>query len=202
MEKLQSRNTPSDASSKSESIEKKDETSDPTEDDAFNEINEIIKKRSGNNANRLGTSSFSLVDRELLYLPTPVYLCEQGGKIVININVNAKGEVLGVSIAPGLKTAVHSLFSKTAQLPEVPLEIPAKAIGTNTLHSIQSGVLYGYEGLVKKLLGSFKNELLTECKVLATGGLSSILPELKKEFDEVDVNLTLNGLRIIGEGQY
>ena len=98
MEKLQSRNTPSDASSKSESIEKKDETSDPTEDDAFNEINEIIKKRSGNDANRLGTSSFSLVDRELLYLPTPVYLCEQGGKIVININVNAKGEVTNAVI--------------------------------------------------------------------------------------------------------
>jgi type III pantothenate kinase len=113
--------------------------------------------------------------------------------------INNTGEVLGVAITPGLKTAVHALFSKTAQLPEVPLKIPAKAIGTNTLHSIQSGVLYGYEGLVKKLLRSFKNELNTDCKILATGGLSSILPELKKEFDEVDVNLTLNGLRIIGD---
>ncbi|MFT5884825.1 MAG: type III pantothenate kinase [Arcticibacterium sp.] len=113
--------------------------------------------------------------------------------------VSAKGEVLGVSIAPGLKTAVHALFSKTSQLPHVPLELPEKAIGTNSLKSIQSGVLIGYEGLVKNLLTKIKQEIGTECKVLATGGLSSILSGLKDEFDEVDVHLTINGLRIIGE---
>ena len=61
--------------------------------ETFNKINEIIKKRSGNDGNKLGTSSYSLVDRELQYLPTPVYLCENGGKIVVNIKVNAQGAV-------------------------------------------------------------------------------------------------------------
>lgn len=92
LEKIRSRNNSSENSAKQESIEKK---SDPSGNntDAFNEINQIIKKRSGNDGNRLGTSSYSLVDRELIYLPTPVYLCENGGKIVINIKVNAVGEV-------------------------------------------------------------------------------------------------------------
>lgn len=113
--------------------------------------------------------------------------------------VNNDGEVLGVAITPGLKTAVNALFSKTSQLPEVPLELPEKAIGRNTLNSIQSGVLYGYEGLVRNLLTHFKKEIGTPCKVYATGGLSSILKGLQTEFDDVDVNLTLKGLRIIGE---
>lgn len=92
LEKIRSRNNSDENAAKQESIEKK---SDPSNNgsDAFNEINEIIKKRSGNDGNRLGTSSYSLVDRELLYLPTPVYLCENGGKIVVSINVNAQGEV-------------------------------------------------------------------------------------------------------------
>ncbi|WP_229201212.1 type III pantothenate kinase [Arcticibacterium luteifluviistationis] len=113
--------------------------------------------------------------------------------------VSNKGEVLGVAITPGLKTAVHALFSKTSQLPEVPLELPEKAIGRNTLKSIQSGVLYGYEGLVRNLLIHFKKEIGTPCKVFATGGLSSILKGLQSEFDDVDVNLTLKGLKVIGE---
>ncbi|WP_341226969.1 type III pantothenate kinase [uncultured Arcticibacterium sp.] len=113
--------------------------------------------------------------------------------------VSNNGEVLGVAITPGLKTAVYALFSKTSQLPEVPLEFPDKAIGRNTLNSIQSGVLYGYEGLVRNLLTHFKKEIGTPCKVYATGGLSSILKGLQTEFDDVDINLTLKGLRIIGE---
>jgi type III pantothenate kinase len=113
--------------------------------------------------------------------------------------INQHGHVLGVAIAPGLKTAVNALFSKTAQLPKVPLVMPKKAIGTNSLNSIQSGVLIGYEGLVRNILIQFKKEIGTDCKVIATGGLSSILKGLQSEFDLVDVHLTLNGLRIIGE---
>lgn len=92
LEKIRSRNNSDENAAKQESIEKKSDPSD-NGSDAFNEINEIIKKRRGNDGNRLGTSSYSLVDRELLYLPTPVYLCENGGKIVVSINVNAQGEV-------------------------------------------------------------------------------------------------------------
>lgn len=113
--------------------------------------------------------------------------------------VTGTGSVLGVSIVPGLITAVKALFANTAQLPEVPLTLPQTAIGKNTTHSIQSGILIGYEGLVRTLVARFKNELGGECKVIATGGLSSIISTLKDEFDEIDRGLTLDGLRIIGE---
>ncbi len=113
--------------------------------------------------------------------------------------VSENAEVLGVVIVPGLKTAMNSLFSKTAQLPEVPLILPQKTIGTNSIHSIQSGILFGYEGLVRNMLRRIKSELGEDCKVIATGGLSSIITTLTDEFDEIDRNLTLNGIRIIGE---
>ena len=113
--------------------------------------------------------------------------------------VSASGEILGVSIAPGLQTAVKSLFSNTAQLPEVPLVVPGSVIGKNTVHAIQAGVLWGYIGMVEKMLIKIQEELGTKCKVIATGGLSSKLTQLHPFFDEIDVNITLNGLKIISE---
>jgi type III pantothenate kinase len=113
--------------------------------------------------------------------------------------VSEKGEIIGVSIAPGLKTAVKSLFSNTAQLPEVPLQMPDSAIGKNTVHAIQAGILWGYVGMVREMIHQIKKEVGQDCMVLATGGLSSILTPLRDEFDEVDKALTLNGLKIISE---
>jgi type III pantothenate kinase len=113
--------------------------------------------------------------------------------------VSKKGEIIGVSIAPGLKTAVKALFSNTAQLPEVPLQMPDSAIGKNTVHAIQAGVLWGYVGMVREMIAQIKKEVGQDCMVLATGGLSSILTPLQEEFNEVDKALTLNGLRIISE---
>ncbi|MEA5425442.1 type III pantothenate kinase [Arcicella lustrica] len=113
--------------------------------------------------------------------------------------VTAEGKILGVSIAPGLKTAVKSLFSNTAQLPEVPLVMPESAIGKNTVHAIQAGILWGYVGMVREMIMQIKKEVGQDCLVLATGGLSSILTPLRDEFDEVDKLLTLNGLKIISE---
>ncbi|MFC0181604.1 type III pantothenate kinase [Pseudarcicella hirudinis] len=113
--------------------------------------------------------------------------------------ISAEGKILGVSIAPGLKTAVKSLFSNTAQLPEVPLVMPDSAIGKNTVHAIQAGILWGYVGMVKEMIQQIRKEVGEDCKILATGGLSSILTPLQSEFDEVDKSLTLNGLKIISE---
>lgn len=115
--------------------------------------------------------------------------------------VTGDGRVMGVAIVPGLKTAVRALFANTAQLPEVPLLQPEKAIGKNTTHSIQSGILIGYEGLVKHMVQRFRNEMGGDCLVIATGGLSSIINTLEAEFTEVDRTLTLDGLRIIGESR-
>lgn len=113
--------------------------------------------------------------------------------------VSAKGEIMGVAILPGLKTAVKALFANTAQLPEVPLVLPSSAIGRNTAHSIQAGILLGYEGLVKSMIRRIRDELGGECIAVATGGLSSIIDTLREEFVEIDPNLTLGGLQLIGE---
>lgn len=113
--------------------------------------------------------------------------------------ITGEGKIVGVSIAPGLKTAVKALFSNTAQLPEVPLIMPDSAIGKNTVHAIQAGILWGYVGMVREMIYQIKKEVGKDCMVLATGGLSSILTPLQDDFDEVDKALTLNGLKIIAE---
>lgn len=113
--------------------------------------------------------------------------------------VSGEGKIKGVSIVPGLRTAVKALFANTAQLPEVPLELPSSVIGTNTIHSIQAGILWGYEGLVRSMIRKIRREMGGDCIALATGGLSSIISTLHGEFVEVNVNLTLEGLLEIGK---
>ncbi len=113
--------------------------------------------------------------------------------------VNGKGQIEGVSIAPGLKTAVKSLFSQTAQLPEVPLEMPSKPLGTDTVSAIQSGILWGYVGMVKEMIARVKELKGEELVVIATGGLSSILTPLQAHFTEVNQHITVEGLRLILE---
>jgi len=81
----------------------------------------------------------------------------------------------------------------------VPLEIPASSLGKNTVTAIQSGILFGYEGLVRNVVSKIREELNTECPVIATGGLSSTITSLSNFFYSIEPNLTLDGLRIIGE---
>ena len=113
--------------------------------------------------------------------------------------ISDRGEILGVSIAPGLRTAMRALFSKTAQLFEVPLEIPSSVIGKNTTHSLQAGILRGDVGLVNEILDQIEIELGKKPKVIATGGLVSILTPLHPRFDEIDQLHTIEGLRLIAE---
>ncbi|HCM75361.1 MAG TPA: type III pantothenate kinase [Cytophagales bacterium] len=113
--------------------------------------------------------------------------------------LSSKGEILGVSIVPGLKTAIKSLTQNTAKLFDVPLAMPASALGTSTITAIQSGILFGYSGLVQSMVGEIRSEIKENCPAIATGGLSSIITPLNDFFDQVEPNLTLNGLRIVGE---
>ncbi len=114
--------------------------------------------------------------------------------------ISDTGKILGVAIAPGLKTAIKSLSQNTAKLFDVPLEIPTSALGKNTVHAIQAGILLGYEGLVISMIDRIRHELSdVNCSTIATGGLSSIIPTLKIHFTEIDKNLTLNGLKIVSE---
>jgi len=114
--------------------------------------------------------------------------------------VTSGGHLLGVAIAPGLRTAIKALSQNTAKLPDVPLEMPASAIGKNTIQAMQAGVLLGYVGLVESLVGHIRAELGDPaCPAVATGGLSSVITPLKQLFHAIEPNLTLDGLRIIGQ---
>jgi type III pantothenate kinase len=114
--------------------------------------------------------------------------------------VSGSGEILGVSIAPGLYTAIKSLFIHTAQLPEVPIELPTSVLGKDTIHAIQAGVLWGYVGMANKLIEKIKAELnLQELIVITTGGLNEILSKEINFVTESSELVTLEGLRLLLE---
>lgn len=114
--------------------------------------------------------------------------------------ITARGEYLGGAIAPGLAIAAEALFQRAARLPRVDIRQPPRVIGRNTTHSLQSGLFYGYLGLVRGILERMREEMGEPVKTLGTGGLSvSLLTELKGLVDEVDPNLTLEGLRLVYE---
>lgn len=113
--------------------------------------------------------------------------------------VNAQGELLGGSIAPGLESAMKALSTNTAQLPFVQLIPPPHVVGKNTVHAIQSGIVLGYVGMVEYLVENIKKELKGETKVIATGGLSEVIAPLTNKFTTIEPWLTLDGLRLIAE---
>ncbi len=113
--------------------------------------------------------------------------------------ISAEGDYLGGAIAPGIGIAAQALFERTAKLPRVELTRPPSAIGRNTPHSIQSGLLFGYVGLVEGMVARFKAELGPQTRVIATGGLAEIIARETDVIDVVDPWLTLHGLRIIYE---
>lgn len=131
------------------------------------------------------------------------YTFFKGHCIVVDFGtalISSKGKIEGVAIAPGLKTAIRSLSQNTAKLFDVPLELPQSVLGKNTVHAIQAGILLGYEGLVRTMLDKIRTELQDQTiPTVATGGLSSIITSLNGAFTTVEPNLTLNGLRIVGE---
>lgn len=112
--------------------------------------------------------------------------------------INSAGEIVGVSIAPGLQTAIKSLTSNTAQLYEVPIVQPASALGKSTEHAIQAGITYGYDGLVKGIIASQEKELGLKLNAVCTGGLSNIIFSLLDRIDHYIPYLTLEGLREAG----
>ena len=113
--------------------------------------------------------------------------------------VSGEGKILGVSIVPGLRTALKALTQNAAKLFDVPLEIPKSALGINTVTAIQSGIVIGYEGLVRKIVEAIRTELEVECPAVATGGLSFVIAPLRTFFFAIDPSLTLDGLRYIAK---
>jgi len=109
------------------------------------------------------------------------------------------GDLLGVAIAPGLTYAAEALFEHTAQLRLVDLDVPTAAIGKNTVHSIQSGIVFGYVGMVESIIRRFMEELPGPPEVVATGGQAEFLAPLTEVFTEIDPWLNLEGLRLVWE---
>ena len=111
--------------------------------------------------------------------------------------VSAKGEYMGGVICPGIGISADALFQRTARLPRVEICKPARVIGSTTVGSLQSGLYYGYLGLVDGILDRLLDELGRDTRVIATGGLGSLIGAGSKYIHEVDDKLTLEGLRII-----
>ena len=113
--------------------------------------------------------------------------------------VTAKGEYLGGAITAGVNLAAGALFQHAAKLPPVDIARPPSVIGKNTVHAMQSGLLFGYVSMVEGMVARFRTELGDEMKVIATGGLSNLIASQTNVIDIIAPWLTLDGLRIIWE---
>jgi type III pantothenate kinase len=128
----------------------------------------------------------------------------QGAAIVVDFGtattfdcISEKGEYLGGAIAPGMQISASALFSRAAKLPRSEIARPPRAIGRNTVHSMQAGIVFGYVGLVDGLVRRLAAEMDAEVTVIATGGLAGLIEPESETIEEVDEFLTLEGLRLI-----
>jgi type III pantothenate kinase len=134
------------------------------------------------------------------------YRLHGGPAIVVDLGtattfdaISAEGDYLGGAIAPGLGIAAEALFSRTAKLPRIQLIAPPAAIGRNTVHAMQSGLILGYVGLIEGLVARLRAELGGQAKVIATGGLAATLARETSVIQVVSPMLTLEGLRLVYE---
>ena len=113
--------------------------------------------------------------------------------------VSKEGDYLGGAIAPGIGISAEALFERASKLPRIELMAPEHAIGRNSVAAMQSGIIYGYVGLIESLVFRIRRELESKAKVVATGGLADVIDRETKIIDVVNPHLTLIGLRFIHE---
>jgi type III pantothenate kinase len=130
--------------------------------------------------------------------PAPLIVIDFGTATTFDC-VNARGQFIGGAIAPGITTAVDALLSRAARLYRVELVRPKEAIGRNTVTNIQSGIVYGYAGLVDGIVERMRAEMDGTVTVIATGGLAPLVGEVSRSIQHVDPDLTLEGLRLVWE---
>jgi type III pantothenate kinase len=113
--------------------------------------------------------------------------------------ITKDAEYLGGAITAGINLAAEALYTRAAKLPRIDLQLPPSVIGRNTVHAMQSGLLFGYVSMVEGMVARFKNELGNDMKVIATGGLAEVVAKETKVIDIISPWLTLEGLRLIWE---
>jgi type III pantothenate kinase len=126
----------------------------------------------------------------------PCIVVDFGTATTFNV-VNARREYLGGAIAPGLMISAEALFARAAKLPRVEIKRPEKVIASSTVGAMQSGIYHGYVGLVDGVLEQMIAELGEKPRVIATGGLASVIASASAFIEEFDPALTLEGLRLI-----
>ena len=126
----------------------------------------------------------------------PVIITDLGTATTFD-TVSKEGDYLGGAIAPGIITAAEGLFARAAMLPRVELTRPKQAIGTNTTSAMQSGIIFGYVGLVEGIVARIQQELEEKARVVATGGYAELIANETSVIDTINPNLTLMGLRLI-----
>lgn len=144
------------------------------------------------------------IGTDLVADATAAYVRYNGPCMVIDFGtaltfttIDKKGEIVGVAIAPGLQTALKSLAENTAQLFNVQLQAPPSVLGKNTINAIQSGIVFGFSGLIDSMIDRTERELGEKLTVIATGGLAKIVMGCTQKTLLLDENLTLDGLIFI-----
>ncbi len=143
------------------------------------------------------TAAFAAVEK----YGAPCIVADFGTATTIDA-VNSKREFLGGIIAPGMQTMSEALFLKTPQLPKIEIKKPASVIGNSTEKAIESGIYFGYIGLVDGVIERMIDELGEKAKVVATGGFAKLIAESSVKIDVVDDNLLLEGLRLVYEKRF
>jgi type III pantothenate kinase len=131
----------------------------------------------------------------------PVCIVDFGTATIFDA-VSAEGEYLGGAIAPGIRISSDALFRRAAKLPRVEILRPPNPIGRNTAHSLQSGLLYGYVGLVEGMVNRFRSELGPEMKTVGTGSLVELIARETRSIDRIEPWLALEGLKVIHDLNY
>ncbi|MFC1915464.1 type III pantothenate kinase [Chloroflexota bacterium] len=126
----------------------------------------------------------------------PVIITDLGTATTFD-TVSKEGDYIGGAIASGISTAAEALFMQTAMLPRVELTRPERVIGTNTVSAIQSGLIFGYVGLVEGIVARIQRELGEKATVVATGGYAELIAKETTAIDIVNPDLTLIGLRLV-----
>jgi len=126
----------------------------------------------------------------------PIIITDMGTATTFD-TVSREGDYLGGAIAPGIAAAAEALFNQAAMLPRVELIHPKRAIGTNTIAAMQSGIIFGYVGLIEGMVARIQQELGEKTKVVATGGFAELIAKETAVIDVVNPNLTLIGLRLV-----